>query len=51
MWLAILLILCVVVAAFVLISRKKAANPPQDVYVCDVCGEEECICHKEGKKP
>ena len=51
MWLAIFLILCAAVAAFVVFSRKKAEKPPQDTYVCDVCGEKECICHKEGEKP
>jgi len=51
MWLAIFLILCAAVAVIVLFRKKKAANPSRDVYVCDVCGEEECICHKEGKKP
>ena len=51
MWLAIFLILCAAVAAFVLFSKKKAGNPPEDTYVCDVCGEKECICHKEGEKP
>ena len=51
MWLVILLILCAAAAAFVLFRRKKAANSPQDTYVCDVCGEAECICHKEGEKP
>jgi len=51
MWLVILLILCAAVAAFMLLSRKKAKNHPQDTYVCDVCGEKECICRKEGEEP
>jgi hypothetical protein len=46
MWLIILLILLAAVAAFVVFSRKKAEDPPQDTFVCDVCGKEECICRK-----
>jgi hypothetical protein len=51
MWLVILLILCAAVGAFVLFSRKRTEDHPKDTYVCDVCGEQECICHKEGEKP
>jgi len=50
MWFVILLILCAAVAAFLLFGRKKAETLPQDTYVCDVCGEKECICRKEGDK-
>ena len=51
MWAVILLILCAAVVAFVLFSKKKTEGPPQDTYVCDICGEKECICRKEGEKP
>jgi len=48
MWLLIVLI--IVGAAlgvyFVFLQTRKIEQPP-DTYVCDVCGEHECICHKE----
>jgi hypothetical protein len=56
MWTLILLIALVAALAF-WISRKirkpfpshagKPVDPPSDTYVCDVCGEEGCTCHKE----
>jgi hypothetical protein len=41
-------IVCLVVVGY-LIFRRKNRKEPQDAYVCDVCGEKECICHKEQK--
>jgi len=45
----ILVVVCAVVVAY-LIFRQKSRKEPQDTYVCDVCGEKECICHKEEKR-
>ena len=47
MWFVILLILCAAVIAYLLMRRKEGAEAVHDTYVCDVCGERECICHKE----
>jgi hypothetical protein len=33
-----------------LILRRKNRKEPQDTYVCDICGEKECLCHKEEKE-
>ena len=33
-----------------LMFRHKNKKSPQDTYVCDVCGEKECLCHKVEKK-
>ena len=47
MWFVILLILCAAVFAYLMMRRKGRQELPHDTYVCDVCGERECICHKE----
>lgn len=26
---------------------RKDSNPPEDTYICDQCGERDCICRKE----
>ena len=26
---------------------RKPDDPPTETYVCDICGEEGCTCHKE----
>ncbi len=28
-------------------ADKQTNDPPAETYVCDVCGEEGCTCHKE----
>ena len=46
----ILVIVCAGVVGYLLFRRKKEKEP-HDTYVCDVCGEKECLCHKvETKK-
>jgi len=42
------IILAAVAAVVVgyLILRGKNKQKPQDTYVCDVCGEKDCLCHK-----
>jgi len=45
----ILGIVCAGVAGYLLLRRKNRQEP-QDTYVCDVCGEKECLCHKVEKK-
>jgi hypothetical protein len=53
-----LIIFVVLIAAMALwISRKtrkpspahkgKPVDSPPESYVCDICGEEGCTCHKE----
>jgi hypothetical protein len=44
----ILVIVCVGVVGYLIFGRKNRKEP-QDSYVCDVCGQRECICHKEKK--
>jgi hypothetical protein len=45
----IALIVCIVVVGYLIFTRKDRREP-QDTYVCDVCGEKECICHKAEKE-
>lgn len=46
----ILVTVCAGVAGYLLIRRKKTQEP-HDTYVCDVCGQKECLCRKvETKK-
>lgn len=47
MWLLIIFILCAAVAVFFTLGRKKKAELPRETYVCDICGEKDCLCHKE----
>jgi hypothetical protein len=47
MWFVILLILCAAVIAYLLVRHKGGREIAHDTYVCDVCGQRECICHKE----
>jgi len=49
MWFLIILVLCAAVALFLAFRKKKSQELPVDVYVCDVCGERECLCHKQEK--
>jgi len=46
----IAVIACAVVAGYLIFRQKNRKAPPQDTYVCDVCGEKECLCHKVEKK-
>ena len=46
----LIIVLVCAVAVGVLIARLKKKKAPQDTYVCDVCGETECLCHKVEKK-
>ena len=47
MWTIILIVLFVAALVFVLQKKVKNVEPPQETYVCDVCGEDVCICRKE----
>jgi hypothetical protein len=51
MWLIVIVVLVAAALAYVVFRKKKPDRLPHDTYVCDVCNERECICHKEGEKP
>lgn len=48
MW-AFLLTAAMVVFALVIWGIVKRTSPKTEKYVCDVCGERECLCRKEEK--
>ncbi|MBN1102464.1 MAG: hypothetical protein JXL84_03520 [Deltaproteobacteria bacterium] len=41
------LILAAALAVYFLLRKPGMKDPPRDLYVCDVCGKKDCICHKE----
>ena len=45
----IAVVVCAGVVGY-LIFRQKNKKAPQDTYVCDICGEKECLCHKVEKE-
>ncbi len=49
MWLFVILVLCSAVLVFVFIKRAKKKEPPDVSYVCDICGDKDCDCHKVNK--
>ena len=46
-WLIIVLVLFSVTMAYIFTKRSKKEEMPHVRYVCDICGEKDCICHKE----
>lgn len=44
----IYLLVVLIVAAIVTVAviRKRNTSAAESHYVCDVCGERDCICHK-----
>ncbi len=43
----IFVVLLALVLAFVVHKTAKKDEIPPETYVCDICGEDVCICHKE----
>jgi hypothetical protein len=47
MWTLILFALCIIALAIVVFRMSKKPPLPHDTYVCEQCGEKNCICHKQ----
>ena len=48
MWFFIILVVAVLVVLWYRRGQgSEEDNEPVDTFVCDQCGEQECICHKE----
>ncbi len=47
MWPVILVVVLATIVVYVLKRKARKEELPQVTYVCDVCGERDCICHKE----
>ena len=49
MWHLILFAICILVLAIVITKLTKKKKSEKDTYVCDICGQKDCLCHKEEK--
>ena len=49
MWTLVVFALSMIGLALLVTRLTRKDQHPQDTYICDVCGEKECICHKEEK--
>ncbi len=45
-WVIIIAVLLAVITWYVLTRRQRGKEAPDAIYVCDVCGERDCECHK-----
>jgi len=43
----LIIVLCAAGILLLLARRQRKPPPPRDTFVCDLCGEKDCICHKE----
>jgi hypothetical protein len=46
----LLAVIVFIAAVGYLVFLRKKRKKPQDTYVCDICGQTECLCHKEEKE-
>lgn len=46
LWIIIILVLFAVALAYAFSRKTKKEEGPHVTYVCDVCGERDCVCHK-----
>lgn len=49
MWWIIAILVIAGICLLYYLARSKKEIVPEDTFVCDVCGEKHCICHKEEK--
>ena len=42
----IVAIVAAMVVAFVIMKKNRSGSAIDSRYICDVCGERDCICHK-----
>ncbi len=48
MWWYILVLVLLCAAIVVYLFQKRRGTRPSDAsYVCEICGEKDCICHEE----
>ena len=45
----IAVIVCIAAVGYLIFLQKKRKKP-QDTYVCDICGEKDCLCRKVAKE-
>ena len=47
MWEVIIVVFLAALLIYVLTRKTKKNEPPKETYVCDVCGDKDCVCRKE----
>jgi hypothetical protein len=47
MWPIIVVVMFAVILVYVLTRKARKEELPHVTYVCDVCGERDCLCHRE----
>ncbi|MDY6952878.1 MAG: hypothetical protein SWE60_15320 [Thermodesulfobacteriota bacterium] len=48
MWPIIVIVILVVITVYLFARRSNKEELPHVHYVCDQCGERDCVCRKEG---
>lgn len=46
LWIIIIVVLFAVALAYTFGRKAKKEEGPHVTYICDVCGERDCECHK-----
>ncbi|MFH1488243.1 MAG: hypothetical protein ABII06_05020 [Pseudomonadota bacterium] len=46
-WTIIILLIILALVAYAALRKPARNEPPPESFVCDICGQDECICHKE----
>ena len=49
MWQLIVFAILIIALAIWVFRIAKTKKTPHDTYVCDICGEKDCVCHKQEK--
>jgi len=47
MWPIIVIVILIAILAYLFTRRTNKEELPHASYVCDQCGERDCVCHKE----
>jgi hypothetical protein len=47
MWEVVIVILLAGLLVHVLTRKTKRKELPNETYICDVCGDKDCVCRKE----
>ena len=47
MWEVVIVIFLAGMLVHFLIRKTNRKELPNETYICDVCGDKDCVCHKE----
>jgi len=48
MWPIIAIVIVIAIVVYLFRRRTEKEKLPHVSYVCDECGERDCVCHREG---